>query len=165
MTYPVEGPTRSQTRGEVGFYFRSYPLFRPAARPPSMCSGKRISTIHLAGTAALCASDNTTRVLWLLDSGWDLPGIITATERSGTGKLRELAVHPTPAFVAAESADPQHTLVSTTRNIERRVPDRQHVVENCVGLTRARTRHADRDVPMPLAPARTTTNGERLSLE
>jgi len=112
MTYPVESYSVTKT-AEFGFYFRSYPLFFHRGVTFNVICTNSLTTNISAGNRCLGAADNTTRVLWVLDSAGIYPGIVSSDRKVlDTGKLRELAAINANFGCVMKVPTRQQTLVS-----------------------------------------------------
>lgn len=130
MTYPVESYSLTKT-AEFGFYFRSYPLFYPQGVTFNVIWHEFFDDYISAGTAALGASDNTTRVLWVLDAAGIYPGIVSSDRKVlDTGKLRELATINSSFGCVMKVPTRQQTLVSLLFTMIVECPKGNLIIEN-----------------------------------
>lgn len=128
FTADVLGPPK---KAEFGFNFRSYALFWPPGVTINVITHYYFDDWRTAGHAAIGATDNTTRVLWVLDFTGIYPGIL-ATNRvvQETGDLKTLAaVNPDFACVMAVPTK-QQTLTSVTWTMIVECPASNLILEN-----------------------------------
>ncbi len=158
MTYPVESYSVAK-RAEFGFYFRSYPLFFPQGVTFNVVWHEFFDDYISAGTAALGAADNTTRVLWILDSAGIYPGIINSDRKVlDTGKLRELAAINSSFGCVMKVPTRQQTIVSTTLTVIVECPKGNMIVENFSNAVPEPATLIG-TYPTPLGTSTTTTTG------
>lgn len=158
------GARFSETKkAEFGFYFRSYPLSFPQGVTFNVIWHEFFDDYIAAGTAALGASDNTTRVLWVLDSAGIYPGLISSDRKVlDTGKLKELAAINSSFGCVMKVPTRQQTLVSTTLTVIVECPKGNMIVENFSSAVPEATVLAG-TYPTALGTSTTTTTGTAYS--
>lgn len=160
VTGSSPGQTFSQTKkANFGFYFRGYPLSFPQGVTFNVIWHEFFDDYVAAGTAAMGASDNTTRVLWVLDSAGIYPGIVSSARKvMPTGDLQKLsAINPNFACVM-KVATREQTLMETTLTVIVECPKGNLILEN---FSSAVPEFATLTgvYPTPLGTSTTTTTG------
>jgi hypothetical protein len=127
----AEGPPK---KAEFGFNYRSYMLFWPPGVTINVVTHYAFDDWRAAGQSAIGASDNTTRVLWVLDFAGIYPGIITSSRTvQETGNLKTLAAVNADFACVQKVPTKEQTLTGLTWTMIVECPAGNLIIENFSG--------------------------------
>jgi len=129
----ISGIGAMYKKAEFGFNYRTYPLFWPPGVTMNVLTHYMFDDWRAAGQN-LSASDNTTRVLWVLDFAGIYPGILASNRKVwNTGDIAKLAEISKDYACVMAANEERHTLNSIMFTVIVECPASNLIVENFTG--------------------------------